>query len=61
MKEKIYDVMEDISYLKWCLTNLEVVCNEYYSDDEDYDYEDLKKQIFDLQVRIKSIAETWEE
>lgn len=55
--------MEDISYLKWCLNNLEVVCNEYYSDDEDYDYdyEDLKKQIFDLQVRIKSIAETWEE
>ena len=53
--------MEDVGYLKWCLTNLEVVCNEYYSDDEDYDYEDLKKQIFDLQVRIKSIAETWEE
>jgi hypothetical protein len=53
--------MEDVSYLKWCLINLEVVCNEYYSDDEDYDYEDLKKQIFDLQVKIKSIAETWEE
>ena len=63
MKEEkqIMATMEDVSYLKWCLTNLEVVCNEYYSDDEDYDYEDLKKQIFDLQVRIKSIAETWEE
>ena len=53
---------EDIELLKWYLSNIETAYNEYISDyDEDIDYEDLKKHIYDLQSRIKSITSLWEE
>lgn len=53
---------EDIEFLKKYLSNIEILYNEYTSDyDEDIDYEDVKKQIYDLQSMIKSITSFWEE
>lgn len=53
---------EDIEFLKRYLSNIEILYDEYTSDyDEDIDYEDVKKQIYDLQSMIKSITSFWEE
>ena len=53
---------EDIEQLKTLLVNLDIDYNEWTSDyDEDIDYEDLKKRIYDTQREIKSIVECWEE
>ena len=51
---------EQIKALKQLLIQLEIDYNEYTSDDEDYDYEDLKKRIFNIQEEIKAITEYWE-
>ena len=54
--------MEELKYIKYIINQLEVDCGEWYSDDdEDIDYEDLKKRIYNEQTKIKSIVELWEE
>lgn len=52
----------DIKILKILLEQIE---NDYYlytgEYDEDIDYEDLKKEIFNIQKAIKGISEKWAE
>lgn len=53
---------EDIEYLKYSIQELDNAFTEWeLPDDDDIDYEDLKKRIFDIQRRIKSFCENWEE
>lgn len=51
---------EQIKAIKQLLMQLEIDYYEYTSDNENYDYEDLKKRIFDIQEQIKAITEYWE-
>ena len=47
---------DDIKKLKQLLEELEIL-NFEYNDDDEYDYEDLKKRIYNIQDEIKSITE----
>lgn len=56
----------DISYLRSLLETLdslvyEYKTNEFEDEDDTYDYEDLAKQIYDIQEQIKSIVGKWGE
>lgn len=54
----------DISYLRSLLETLDSLVYEYKTgidEQEDYDYDDLKKRIYNIQLKIKSIVEKWEE
>ena len=50
---------EDIKKLKQMLEELEILEFEYRDNDE-YDYEDIKKRIYNLQDEIKCITNYWE-
>lgn len=50
---------DDIKNLKQLLEELEILKFEY-NDDDEYDYEDLKKRIYNIQDEIKSITNYWE-
>lgn len=54
---------EQINQLNNLLIQLRIDYDEYFSQEEDYeiDYEDLRKEIFNIQVEIKSITEYWDE
>ena len=52
--------IEDIMMIKNALSLLETDINTWNSNDDEIDYEDLKKSIYDLQDSIKSIVDYWE-
>lgn len=56
----------EIKALKQLVEQLESDYLNYITDfdeeeDNEIDYEDLKKEIFDIQRKIKNIVERWEE
>lgn len=55
---------EDINRLKYLIQQVEIDYDTYMSDEEEdfeIDYEDLKKEIFNIQREIKAISEKWAE
>ena len=50
-------------YVDYLSNSIDVwnIAEEDIEEDEEIDYEDLKKRIFDLQLSIKCIVENWEE
>lgn len=52
---------QDIETLKQLIQQLENDYDNYMIEDEDVDYEDLKKEIFNIQCEIKAIVECWAE
>ena len=54
---------EQINQLNNLLIQLRIDYDEYFSQEEDYeiDYEDLRKEIFNIQGEIKAITECWDE
>ena len=53
----------DISHLRSLLETLDSLVYQYkvgQLSEEDLDYEDLKKQIYDIQDEVKSIVERWD-
>ena len=55
---------EDIKRLKYLIQQVEIDYDTYMSDEEEdfeIDYEDLKKEIFNIQCEIKAISEKWAE
>jgi len=58
---------EDLKQLKYYINYLSDTISiwnipeEDIEEEEEIDYEDLKKRIFDLQLNIKCIVESWEE
>lgn len=55
----------DISHLRSLLETLDSLvyeyrCTDFEDEDDTYDYDDLKKRIYDIQDEIKSIVGKWE-